>query len=459
VAGWRGWLKKKRADFQNDQFQETQAFLKLARQQLKDTSGANLAWLDAGLRAALLADGRTLLEQFLNQEQLHLAGAATRAGERCYAERPRTCQTVFGAVTLQRDYYRHAASGQTRWPLDEALGLVQNCTPALARMMCRAGSLEPFEAASQSLACYAGVAVVGRRIQRLLQVVGPAIEKWTGQLAPPQPLPVVPVFYVEADGTGVPMRKGQLKGCRGRQPDGTAKGREVKLGCVFTQHGVDGEGYPLRDPDSTSYLASFAGAKAFGAALRVEAQHRGIAGALKTVFLGDGAAWLWNLARINFPGAICILDLYHATEHLTVLTDALYGPGTSRAKTQFTEWLRRFKDEPDGVATVLGAAEADLPKPRARRKLARQQIQYFRKNQKRMAYACFRQQGLFLGSGVIEAGCKTTVGQRVKQSGMFWNVAGSQNVLSTRCAIFSHRYEQYWQPPSPAPSPAISLAA
>ena len=451
--------QKKRQAFQDDQFQETQAFLKLAREQLALTGAANLPWLDAGLRAALLADGRTLLEKFLNQEALHLPDDVTRAGERCYAGRQLTCQSVFGSITLTRNYYRHAGNDQSRCPLDAALGLVGHCTPALARMMCRAGSLEPFEAASQSLAYYAGVPVEGRRIQRLINEVGPAVETWVAQLPPPKTAPAVPVFYVEADGTGVPMRKGETQGRRGKQPDGSAKGREVKLGCVFTQHGVDEEGFPLRDPDTTSYIASFAGAKAFGAALRAEALHRGIAGAAKIAFLGDGAAWVWEMARVNFPLAIGILDLYHAAEHLTVLTEVLYGKDTSQAKAQFTEWLRLFKEDKEGVATVLRQARAALPKSGKRRKQAQKQIHYFQKNQTRMRYVAFREQGLFIGSGVVEAGCKTTVGQRVKQSGMFWKVAGSQNVLSTRCAIYSRRYEPYWEQGCQRKNPEVSLTA
>lgn len=411
------------------------------------------------MRAALLADGRTLLENFLRQEALHLPGDTTREGERCYAGRELTCQSVFGPVTLCRNYYRHVAEDRGRFPLDEALGLVGNCTPALARMMCRAGSLEPYEAASQSLAYYAGVPVEGRRIQRLVNEVGPAVEKWVGQLPPPKSAPAVPVFYVEADGTGVPMRKAETKGRRGKQPDGSAKGREVKLGCVFTQHGVDDKGFPLRDPNTTSYIASFASAKDFGAALRAEAAHRGIAGAAKTAFLGDGAAWVWELARINFPLAIFILDLYHATEHLTLLTEALYGKDTSRAKAQFTEWLRLFKEDKDGVTTVLLQAGADLPKSGKRRQQAKKQIKYFQKNQTRMRYVTFREQGLFIGSGVVEAGCKTTVGHRVKQSGMFWQVAGSQNVLNTRCAIYSRRFEQFWEQRCHRKTQEISLTA
>lgn len=426
---------------------------------MAQTGIPSLLWLEDGLRKALRADGRVLLESFLAQEAFRPEGDGTRAGERCYAGRAATCQSVFGPLTLRRNYYRHAQSGRSRFPLDEALGLVENCTPALARMMCRAGSLEPFEAASQSLEYYAGVKVEGRGIQRLINVVGPDLEQWVRQRPVPSPAPAAPVFYVEGDGTGVPMRKGETQGRRGRQPDGTSRGREVKLGCVFTQHGVDEQGFPLRDPDTTSYVTSFAGAREFGAILRTEAQQRGIAGAARTVFLGDGAAWVWNVARINFPSAITILDLYHATEHLNTLTEALYGKDSAPAKTRAAAWLTLLKEEQEGVSTVLGLAEADLPTHRARRKLAKKEIAYFRRNRPRMRYAYFRTQGLFIGSGVVEAGCKTVVGHRVKQSGMFWKVSGSHNVLTTRCAILSRRFEPYWQARCPQKTDAISLAA
>lgn len=419
--------------------------MNLAGQQFAQKGGANLDWMEKGLRAALLADGRALLEDFLNQADLHIPEDSIRPGERCYARRTATWQSSFGILNLSRNYYRQAEKNQSRFPLDEMLGIVENCTPAMARMMCRAGSYEAFESASQTLEYFGGVAVEGRRIQRLINQVGPDIAQWTGQLTPPSPAPSVPAFDVEADGTGVPMRQTETKGRKGKQPGGLAKGREVKLGCVFTQHSVDEKGFPLRDPNTTSYIASFAGAKNFGAMLRFEAQHRGLAGAAKTVFLGDGAPWIWNLARVNFPGAIFILDFHHASEHLNSLTEALYGKDPLKAKEKFLAWQELFKSQREGLQTVLDQAQAALPKNGPRRKAAKSQLAYFAKNKKKLRYFEFRTQGLFVGSGVVEAGCKTTVGRRVKQSGMFWKVSGSQNVLTTRCSILSRRYEDYWK--------------
>lgn len=99
-------------------------------------------------------------------------------------------------------------------------------------------------------------------------------ERAVGEAEPAQPSPV-PVMYVCADGTGVPMMRGELEGRKGRQPDGSARTREVKLGCVFTQHGADAEGCPLRDPSSTTYLGTLQNAADFGQQLRQEAIRRG----------------------------------------------------------------------------------------------------------------------------------------------------------------------------------------
>jgi hypothetical protein len=76
---------------------------------------------------------------------------------------------------------------------------------------------------------------------------------------------------------------------------------------------------------------------------------------------------------------------------------------------------------------------------------ARKQIGYFETNQSRMLYGSFREAGYFIGSGVIEAGCKTVVGQRVKQSGMLWSVRGADNVLAVRCAVMNRAFDGFWQ--------------
>src|SRR5208283_4958888 len=149
-----------------------------------------------------------------------------------------------------------------------------------------------------------------------------------------------------------------------------AKTREVKLGCVFTATEEDEKGKPIRDAQSTSYLATLQPADEFGALLRAEALRRGLALARLVVFLGDGAAWVWELARVNFPGALLILDFFHASEHLERLAEALWGEKTDRAKTQWEQWSTVLKEQPDGLEVVLQEARQALPHRGKRRKEA-----------------------------------------------------------------------------------------
>jgi hypothetical protein len=209
-------------------------------------------WLELGLREALRRDGRRALEALLNDPGWRLEEDQTRRGEKCYAARPTTVDTLFGEVTLRRNYYTDGQGGG-RAPLDQGLGIVEGCTPALARLMCRAGAVEHYEAAAQSLNEYSGLAIPGRRIQRLVNRLGPLMAQWPRPGATVSaPVPPDQVFYVEGDGTGIPVRPEETQGRQSKQAGQRAKTREVKLGCVFTQTEADEEGKPVRDPESTS---------------------------------------------------------------------------------------------------------------------------------------------------------------------------------------------------------------
>lgn len=436
---------------------ETEAFLTLARQRLA-TEGWNTSdWVETGLRAALLRDGGRLLEALLNDPTLPLPEDASRPGEKRTGAVARTVDSLFGPLTLTRNYYHTAATGTGRYPLDDALKLVGSYTPALARLMSRAGAQTGFATASEDLRVYAGLAIEGRQIHRLMQSLGPAVQRACAA-APDEPLAgPLPVLYIEVDGTGAPMVPAALVGRKGKQPDGTAKTREVKLGCVFTQHTTDAEGHPVRDATSTTYLCGLEMAGDFGTRLRREAFRRGYGQSQRAVLLGDGAAWVWELGRVNFPGAIEILDYYHAREHLTRLVEALVGPGPVAAPLQdrWEGWLWEGQ-----VARLLKtarrrahAAGGTLPEAVAT------ELGYFEKNRVRMRYGEFRRQGLFIGSGVVEAGCKTVVGQRAKQSGMCWTEAGLLAVLHTRCALLGGQFDTFWDQWNDPAQGSHSLAA
>ncbi len=417
---------------------ETAFFVDQVQEQFDGSGTWDMATLERGLREALLKDGCRILEGLLNQP--HALGKHTPVGI-CQENRSKRVQSLLGSFELTRGYYTND-SGRF-FPMDEVLGLTNSYTPGLAKMMCRAASTDgSYDEAEQTLKIYAGVSVPASQVRRMVQSVGPDIAQWSESREESRS-ETVPTLYVSYDGTGVPMRKSETQGRKGKQPDGSSATREVKLGSVFTSESFDEKGRPLRDPGSTTYVASFDKAESFGSMIRQEAQLRGLGLCERAAILGDGARWIWNLARINFPEAQQILDFYHACEHLSNLATALFPTNevvVAGRVSQWTKWL-----EKDKVLDIVGEAKKNLPHHGPRRKTALTEIGYFEGNAERMMYGSFRKQGYFIGSGVVEAGCKTVVGKRAKQSGMFWRIGGAQNILDIRCSVISDTYDLYWK--------------
>ena len=161
------------------------------------------------------------------------------------------------------------------------------------------------------------------------------------------------------------------------------------------------------------------------------------------IVLGDGAAWIWNIADEHFPGAIQIVDLYHAREHVSDLAKLLYTRGTPKA-TAWAEARIRELDAGD-IETLVGNLARLRPSSATAKDEARKTRGYFESNAHRMRYADFRRRGLFVGSGVVEAGCKTIIGHRLKQSGMRWTVRGANAIIALRCCELSGRWEAFWE--------------
>jgi len=161
------------------------------------------------------------------------------------------------------------------------------------------------------------------------------------------------------------------------------------------------------------------------------------------VVIGDGAVWIWNLARQHFPGSIEIVDLYHARQHLWELSAQLF----PRQPQVRKPWMGRgLKLLDQGQVEPLVKILRDLhPDGEELVRWVRNQAEYFERNAQRMRYPAFRAQALFVGSGVVEAGCKTVIGARLKRSGMFWTVRGANAIIALRCSRLSHRFEDYWE--------------
>jgi hypothetical protein len=250
-------------------------------------------------------------------------------------------------------------------------------------------------------------------------------------------------MYISYDGTGIPMTRAELAGRRGKQPDGSARTREAKLGCVFTQSTHNEEGYPIRDPDSTTFVGAIETAEAFGWRIYAEAVRRGLYNAQRVIVLGDGAEWIKGIAEMHFPQALQIVDLYHARQHVASLAKMLFPDDESAADQQREFWW----DDLDAgeIEKIVREARLLLPRRSPRRHSILTEIGYLNKNRDRMAYAEYRRHHLFVGSGVVEAGCKAVIGQRMKQSGMEWSLRGANAILALRCMLVSGRLEDYWE--------------
>jgi hypothetical protein len=406
--------------------------------------GTHVAELEPLLRTAIFKPANELIGQVLQQAADRVDAAyQPKPGQRRMARESLLVHCMFGSFTLQRDYYYHPGKKSGHFPADAALGLEGHDSPALARLICLEGADESsYHKASTHLLEVGGIEVDERRIQRVVQRVGEDASEWQKRESLPQPCDAR-VLYISADATGVPMRREELEDRKGKGPDGIAKTRMATLGCVFTQHKEDEQGLPMRDHESSTYLSGFESPSDFGIGLRREAIRRGLFTAREIVFLVDGAPGLEKLGRDYFPSATQIVDCYHAMEHLQQVIDLLLGKDhPSLVKRRRHHWKKLLLA--DGVERIIAQARRESL-GRGKAPEVEAALGYFLNNLERMRYGTFRAKGYFIGSGVIEAGCRSVIGQRCKQSGMFWSVLGAQDILALRCIHASRRSDWFWK--------------
>lgn len=367
--------------------------------------------------------------------------------------RTKQVRTLLGTIQFERSLFCCPRCGATCYPGDRELGIENTSrSPGVQRQVARLGAKEPFGEVARDMRELAGVRIARKDAERVSEKTGEAIEQWLDkqrqalrfQEPPPPEIPkTIETLYIEFDGTGIPMVPHEVAGRKGKQDDGSAKTREAKLGCVFTQTGFDDKDRPIRDPASTSFVGAIETAQAFGWRIYTEAVRRGLFMAKRAVILTDGAEWIKNLAQTHFGSATHIIDLYHARQHLITLCRLLFDRDLKRLNLHKDRWWDALDE--GGIETIVQQAQTFLPKDPAAAKDPRGEIGYFEKNKERMRYATFKNQGLFIGSGVVEAACKNIIGQRLKQSGMEWTVRGANAIIALRCAIQSGRFEDYWE--------------
>jgi hypothetical protein len=430
--------------------------------------GAGLGVLEQAMRAALTASGARLLEAVLAGDDDGYAGPHAGCGnghQAGYAgRRAKTITTVLGPVRVMRAWYHCRQCEHGFAPRDEQLGVAStSLSPGLAEMIALAGAEVPFGKAAGLLAGLAGISVTAKTIERSAEASGAAARQAgaaeaaaIGQrrivpLPPAEPVP--DMLYVETDGTGVPVRASETEGRPGKGEDGKAGTREVKLARLFTVSELDDDGRPVTDPGSSSYVATFDGTDTLARLVKAEYLRRGGEHFRQVVALGDGAAWIWTMAGDLYPHATCIVDIYHAREHLHELAACLAFITPDPA-----QWLHdRSADLDAGDIDAIIEASRQYPLVGAKAEELDKKLGYFERNMHRMRCQHFRDLGMFIGSGAIEGGIKAIVVQRAKQSGMHWTTEGAADIIALRCQHASGRWDELWT--ARAASPARLRAA
>jgi hypothetical protein len=404
--------------------------------------------IERGFRDAALRGGNIVFTQFLSDIK-DTASICTGCDATMdnLGIRSKNVVSLLGEGTITRAYYG-CKCGNHSFPKDELLDITNTSfTPGVRRVVSQLAACDSFDRSSKTLEDVCGIYVSCKDTERISEGVGAAIEaENTVQIeeaismgGAQQPAhPAIPIMYIEYDGTGVPVMKRETSGRKGKQEDGTAKTREAKLGCIFTQTALNEKGEPVRDKNSTTYFGAIETSEVFGKRLYMEALKRGVTSAKTVIILGDGAKWIWNVADEHFPGAVQIVDLYHAKEHLCEFIKSFI-PDVEMQAERKKDWLDLLDN--GEIQKLAGEMRGCIAFNMDKQEDIEREANYFDENAERMKYKYFKKAGYFVGSGVIEAGCKNVIGKRLKQSGMHWSVRGANSIIALRCSILSGQFK------------------
>lgn len=361
--------------------------------------------------------------------------------------RGKNCLSLLGFIRLKRCYYHCGACQTGHVPWDRQLGLTtRSLTPACAEVTSIAGLQVSFaQAAEVTLQKMCGLRLSESTVERVTESAGDRLanllrDKVTFGPANAWPWQVDAsghrCAYVSVDATGV-RQQGENAG--------PAEGRMAYVGMVYNPRSTHDRRKP--PPHQVRYLAGFYELDQLGLELRRQAAQVGWDQAEQQIALSDGGNGLEEFFRKNFPLAECILDFWHASEHLTELGLALYPNDEAQRTATVDRWCHRLKHE-GGAAMLAELERLDVSGYSA---VARQaysdHTRYFRNHHHRMDYPRYLANGWQIGSGPVESACKTVVGYRLKGSGMRWGEPGSDAVCHLRALYLSERsqWDALWQ--------------
>jgi hypothetical protein len=340
--------------------------------------------------------------------------------------RRRGIGTLYGVVPVSRAYYHCSRCHRGQLPWDQAQGLDGRLwTPRVKSLLTQLAVHLSFQETVDLLAETLGFVMEDSSADEVVREVGQRLrgqeralmrEYEGGDLAL-QVAGAPPRLYISMDGTSAHIDGGW---------------HEVKAGVVYQGRRGDGG---VDEACELTYVAAQESSEDFGSRLYLLAAQAGVEQAQERVVIGDGAEWIWQVARHHYPGARQIVDYWHACEHVHDLARSYYGEGSKAGQRWAREHCRALKEK--GPVKLLRALSRMRPRTPEQAEAVRRERGYFRRNRHRMQYRQFRGAGLMIGSGPVEAACKVVVGQRLKRAGMRWSAAGADSVLAARAALLS----------------------
>jgi hypothetical protein len=348
--------------------------------------------------------------------------------------KPLRLVTTVGSIRCRRPRYRCETCGAECYPHDATLRFLGHpVTPPLAKVVGRLSAQLPFGQARHNLLADYPVQLAKQTLADIAEAAGQKIKEVEDQqrqqvMAQEQPLPESTLkpdtACVFADGTTVHTE---------------GDWHEIRVATAAA--------YDAQDKQLARHSrARFLGVEPIAWVLLLLARSVGWQNARQRAFIADGAHWLWRIASSLFGSAVQILDWYHLAEHVHKAARLVFGEGSATASA----WAKQCLDElwQGRVASVLALVQqerARVRSPAKRAGLAELQT-YLENNQTRMDYPRYRALGFPIGSGEVEAQCKTLVGARCKLAGMRnWKYAGAENVLRLRAALQDGSYDSLWE--------------
>ena len=351
-------------------------------------------------------------------------------------QRPATVTTILGPLSFQRPYYLSAACGHGQHPLDAQLQLCAGSRSAgLDELLALLGATQDsFAEAASVLERLTLVHLSSNTVRDATEELGAtlvahqaqAVARTTsGHDLPAAATPSPQRLYITMDGVLAHLHE------RGWS--------ELKVGCCYqTTSQPDRKRREHQEirAHSLSYVTALLEAESFGDHLWQEAARRGVMEAEEVVVIGDGAHWIWNIAKTQFPQATQLVDWYHASGYVWKAASALWGESEpQRADWAHRQLARLWEGKVEEVLLELeqhqGAGEGIT-----------EALSYYTTHRGRMEYAAYRERGLQIGSGSVESGCKQLVSARLKGAGMIWDGSGAEQVAVVRAWLKSGQWEE-----------------